>query len=43
MDNFTPLILSDEFSEVTPYNDKTTFDPMYGFPNGRKERGESIW
>lgn len=28
-----------ELPEVTPYNDGTTFDPLYGFPNGRKERG----
>lgn len=26
--------------EVTPDNNKTSaFDPNYGFPNGRKERG----
>lgn len=25
--------------EVTPYNEEITFDPMFGFPNGRKERG----
>ncbi|XP_055311653.1 NADH dehydrogenase [ubiquinone] 1 beta subcomplex subunit 7 [Sitodiplosis mosellana] len=24
--------------EVTPYNEEVTFDPLYGFPNGRKER-----
>ncbi|XP_031636485.1 NADH dehydrogenase [ubiquinone] 1 beta subcomplex subunit 7 isoform X2 [Contarinia nasturtii] len=24
--------------EVTPYNEEITFDPLYGFPNGRKER-----
>lgn len=32
-----------EFPEVTPYNEETTFDPMYGFPNGRKERGKSYF
>lgn len=28
--------------EVTPYNEGTSFDPLYGFPNGRKERGKHM-